>query len=336
MKAIFLARPGGVEQLEMTEQPQPRPAPGEVLVKVESAGVNFADVLIRRGLYRPLPAFPLIPGTDTAGTIEAVGEGVSHLTVGQRVVALSARGGYAQYAAVPAAGAVPLPDEIDFDLAAGLPVSGMTAYHLTHTVCDLAPGKTLVVYAAAGSVGSLTIGLAKTKGATVIALVGSPAKAERALELGADHVINYTEETDVPARVIELTGGRGVDAIHNSVLGPTIADDFRMIAPFGQIVWFGIAAGLPNSKQLLASMMRRFVDSPTLTFYHLLASVRHDPKRHRQGWQTLFGYLLDGKARLPIHAVYPLFRAKQAHEELENRQTLGKCILKPWRDEGKS
>jgi len=330
MKAIRIKEHGGVEVLQTIDLPVPEPGPGQVRIKVEAAGINFADVLTRRGTYYPLPKLPIVLGTDAAGTIDALGEGVTHLQAGQRVVAVSFAGAYAQYVIAPALAAVPLPDDIDVDLAAGLPVSGMTAYHLTHTVAPPAPGQTVVNYAAAGSVGSLVNGLAKDRGATVIALVGSEEKAARARELGADHTINYRAESDVPARVRELTGGRGAEVIYNSLMGQTIADDFAMLAPLGHIVWFGIAAGMPNTKLLLAAMMRKFPDAPTVTLYHLLASIQHDPQRHLQGWQELFAALREGRARLPIHAVFPLSEAAAAHDEIESRVSMGKIILKPW------
>jgi len=330
MLAIRLEQTGGIEELKLIETPAPEPGHGEVRIKVEAAGVNFADVLIRRGLYLPMPNLPVIPGTDVAGTIDALGEGAEQLSVGQRVVATIPRGGYAQYATAPTFAVVPLPAGIDFDLASGLPVSGMTAYHLTHTITTLASGMTVVNYAAAGSVGSLIIGMAKTQGAKVIALVGSEAKACRARELGAEAAINYLTTDDVPAAVRELNLGQGVDVVYNSVMGKTVADDLNMLKPLGHAIWFGIAGGLPNSKLLLASFMRHFPDSPTITFYHLLSSLLHDQKRHVTGWSRLFTYLLSGQAQLPIHAAYPLAQAAQAHSDLENRRTMGKCVLKPW------
>ena len=330
MKAIWLERTGAANRLKLVDKPVPEPGPGQVRIKVESAGVNFADVLTRRGEYYPQPEMPLVPGTDVAGAIDALGEGVDGLQEGEHVVAITPHGGYAQYCLTAAAAVVPLPDGIDFDLAAGLPVSGMTAYHLTHSITALAPGKTVVNYSAAGSVGSLINGLAKTRRARVIALVGSAAKVERVRELGADEVILYPEEDDVPARVRELTGGRGVDVIYNAVMGKTIADDMKMLAPLGHAVWFGIAGGMPNAKLLLASLMRKFTQAPTITMYHLLAHMMHDPERHRHGWGELFGYLLAGKCCLPLHDIYPLGQAARAHEDLESRSTMGKCILKPW------
>lgn len=330
MKAIRLSQTGDPSLLETIDLDLPAPGASEVRIKVMSAGVNFAEVLIRRGLYLPMPQLPLVLGTDSAGVVDALGEDVTKLTLGQRVVATTARGAYAQYVVAPAAAVVVLPDDIDFDLAAGLPVSGMTAYHLTRTLMDIKPGMSVVNYAAAGSVGSLINGLAATRGATVIALAGGTAKCARALELGAAHAIDYLAEQDVPARVRELTGKRGAEVIYNSLMGPTVADDLRMLAPFGRIFYFGAAAGLPNARHLLAGLMRRFVDTPTITMYHLLSHLRHDPAGHRAAWPHLFAALRAGQARLPLHAVYPLTDAARAHAAVEERQTMGKCVLKPW------
>jgi len=332
MRAIRLTEIGEPENLQLVDEPEPFPGPGEICLRVQAAGVNYADVLIRRGLYQPMPALPMIPGMESAGTVVSVGEGVECPVPGDRVAALTAVGGYAQYARAYAAAAVRLPADLDFDAACGLPVSGMTAYHLTHTVAPLEPGMVAVNYAAAGAVGGMINGLAKMRGATVIALAGSSAKLARARELGADHAFNYRSETDIPARVKELTGNRGADIIYNSVFGPTVGDDLRMLAPRGHVVWYGVAGGLPNTKHLLAGLLRRFVDAPTFTLYHLMASARYDIVRHLAGWQEMFGYLRAGKVRLSLQGVYPLAEAPRAHRELESRATMGKLVLHPWDD----
>ncbi|HPQ69183.1 MAG TPA: zinc-binding dehydrogenase [bacterium] len=330
MNVIRLSEIGEPTRLELIDLEPSRPRAGQVRLKVMAAGVNFAEVLIRRGLYLPMPKLPLIPGTDAAGVIDALGEGVADFAVGQRVVATVPQGAYAQYVVAPASAVVPLPDDIDFDLAAGLPVSGMTAWHLTRTLVELRPGLTVLNYAAAGSVGSLINGLAAARGATVIALAGGSEKCARALSLGATEAIDYLVERDAPGRVAELTGGRGADIVYNSVMGPTVGDDLRMLAPFGRIFYFGAAAGLPNAKHLLVGLMRRFVDTPTITMYHLLAHLRHDPAVHRAAWPQLFAALRAGEARLPLHGVYPLAEAARAHEDVEQRRTMGKCVLHPW------
>ncbi len=329
MQAVYLEKTGDADNLKLVEQPVPQPGPGEVRIEVAAAGINFADVLVRRGLYQPMPELPLVPGLEVAGTIDAIGEGVTHLAGGERVAALVGQGGYARYALASAKGVVTLPDDLTFDLAAGLPVSGMTAYHLTHTVAAPQPGAWVVNYAAAGSVGSLVNGLAKTCGARVIALVGSEKKAARARELGADHVIDYRAHKDVAGAVLDLTAGHGADVIYNSVFGPTVRDDLKMLALRGHIVWYGIAGGLPNPKHLLVALMRRFTASPTFTFYHLITSVKHDARRHNEGWGRLFDYLLARQAELPLHGAYPLSRVAAAHTALENRETMGKLVLHP-------
>lgn len=329
MRAIWLPEIGDPDILRLVTRPRPIPQPREVLVRVAAAGVNYADVLTRRGAYQPMPELPIVPGLEIAGAIEQLGDQVTGLAVGDRVVALVGRGGYAEFAVADARAVAPLPPDISFQQAAGLPVSGMTAYHLTHTVAPVQPGMTIVDYAAAGSVGSLIIGLAKTRGARVIALAGSPAKIERARELGADHVIDYRATDDVAAQVAQLTDGHGVDVIYNSVFGETVRDDLTMLAPRGHVVWYGVAGGVPNARRLLAGMMRRFGDSPTFSLYHLSTSARYDAARHARGWQELFGYLRDGRARLPLHGVVPLAEAAAAHRDLEGRATMGKIVLTP-------
>ncbi|MDP8223045.1 MAG: zinc-binding dehydrogenase [Candidatus Lernaella stagnicola] len=329
MQAIRLEGPGAPDSLRLVEQAIPEPGQKQVRIRVAAAGVNFADVLVRHGAYQPIPTFPLIPGLEIAGVVDAVGDSVDQAILGRRVVALVEQGGYAQYAVAHVAAVVDVPEDLPLETAAGLPVSGMTAYHLTHTVAAPEPGDWVVNYAAAGSVGSLINGLARARGAHVIALVGSDDKAARARELGAEQVLNYRDAENLPEAVAELTAGHGADVIYNSVFGSTVGDDFKMLAPRGQLVWFGVAGGMPNSKRLLAGMMRRFADAPRFSLYHLGASVKHDAERHRQGWQELFAHLRDGTARLPLHGVYALADAAVAHAALESRATMGKLVLKP-------
>src|ERR1700758_3708852 len=239
MKAIQMTELGGPEVLRLVELPDPQPGPGQVLIKVEAAAVNFSDLMRRRGDVLPIPTpLPFVPGAEVAGTIAALGDGVDGLSVGARVfgtVGADSSGGYAQYALAYVQNLIPVPDGVNADAAAGIVVSGLVATMILNDVAQLATGERVFVPAAAGGVGSYAVQIAKVLGAgTVIAGAGTAAKREIALALGADEAVEYREPgwTD---RVLELTGGRGVDValeMHGpNHLGQTLA----ILAPFGRL-----------------------------------------------------------------------------------------------------
>lgn len=328
MKAIRIAQTGSPEALQYVNVPTPTPGRGQVLVRVTSASVNFADVMMRQGTYPMMPPLPFTPGLEYSGVIEAVGDDVAELKPGHNVVVFGSGAGYAQYAVADARAVIPIPDDLDKDLAAALPVVYLTAYHILHTLARIQAGQWVLVYAAAGGVGTAAIQLARLAGAHVIGLTSSEEKLHFAKDQGADHVINYKRE-DVVKRVHEITGGRGVDAILNSVAGDTLFRDFELLAPLGQIIWFGLAAGLPP-ESLVQQFANHFGRGVGIRTFHLIFSVAQPyPELMMRAFETVLELLTARKVRPHIHECIPLADAARAHRLLESGAVKGKLILRP-------
>jgi NADPH2:quinone reductase len=318
MKAIFIEQTGGADALQYGDQPKPEAGAGQALVKVTASGVNFIDTYHRSGLYKvPLPA---ILGSEGAGTVESVGPGVSDVKPGDRVAWASARGSYAEYAAVPANQLVPIPSDVTFEDAAAVMLQGMTAHYLTHSTFPLKKGHTALVHAAAGGTGRLVVQMAKNAGARVIGTAGSAEKAAIAKEAGADEVILYREH-DFAAETRRLTDG--VDVVYDSIGASTFLKSIDCLRPRGMMVTFGNASGpVPAIEPLLLSQKGSlFLTRPTLG--------HHIATREDLEWRSgdLFRWLEERKLTLRIDHVYPLAHAAQAHRDLESRKTSGKLIL---------
>lgn len=322
MQAIRVQRYGGPEVLEMAEVPRPEPGPGEVRVKLEAVGVNYIDVYHRTGLYPG--ELPFIPGMEGAGVVDAVGEGVSRVAVGDRVAYAMHRGSYAQYHTVPARKVVKLPQAISFQQAACLMLQGMTAHYLTRSTFPLEPGHRCLVHAAAGGVGLLLIQMAKLQGATVYGTVSTPEKAELARAAGADEVILYTQ-TDFADKVKELTGGEGVHVVYDSVGQATFEGSLRCLRPRGYLVLFGQSSGpvAPVDPQVLARGGSLFLTRPSLAEY--VATEDELDWRARE----IFQWVAEGRLQLRIDSTFPLSEAAEAHRRLEARLSSGKILLMP-------
>ncbi len=320
MKAIYVEQPGGADALKFGEVPQPKPGPGQALVKIAASGVNYIDIYFRTGLYKAEP--PVLLGMEGAGTVEAVGEGVTACKPGDRVAYAMQRGSYAEYAVVPAWQLVPIPETLSHRDAAATMLQGMTAHYLTHSTFALKPGDTCLVHAAAGGVGLLLCQIAKKLGATVIGTAGTEAKAELARGAGADHVIVYTQ-TDFQPEVKKLTGGRGVDVVYDSVGASTFMGSLDSLRPRGMMVTFGNASGAvpPIEPLLLNQKGSIFLTRPSLAYY----AASRDELMWRSG--DLFRWIADGSLKLRIEHVYPLADAARAHRDLEARKTTGKLVL---------
>lgn len=336
MKAIQIDRHGPPDVLLYTDLPTPAPGPGEVLIKVESASVNFADVMRRSGAPYPFPTpLPFIPGSEVAGSVAALGAGVAGPPPGTPVFALVGRDGstgYAQYALADAAQVVPIPPGLGADEACALVVAGATALLLLKEVARLQPGEAVLVPGAGGGVGAYAVQLAKLLGAgPVIGAASTAEKQALARELGADAVVDYTRP-DWPERVRALTGGRGVDVLLEMSGGPVLAEGLGCLAPFGRAIVYGMASREPL--RLDDATLRRFFYDPSpnqsLHVFNLGLWFGLRPAAAGAALQELIGYAASGRLRVAVGQTLPLARAAEAHRLLEGRQSVGKLILKPW------
>lgn len=327
MKAVAIARFGGPEALEVAEQPTPTPGPDEVLVKLDYAGINFIDIYMRSGHYARSHTYqtplPMTLGMEGAGTVAATGAGVTNVKRGDRVAYCIVRGSYAQFAVIPTSKLVRVPEAVPLNVAAALMLQGCTAHYLSHSVFNLGTSHTCLVHAGAGGVGQLLIQLARQRGATVIATVGSAEKAVIARERGADHVILYRQE-DFRDGVMRITGGRGVDVVYDAVGRDTIATSIRSLKRRGLCVNYGGASGLVESVQPLelAEAGSVYFTRPHLADYISTAE-------ELQGRASdLFAAYAAGKLTVAIDREFPLASAADAHRYLESRGTRGKLLLR--------
>jgi NADPH2:quinone reductase len=322
MKAILVHHPGGPQELNYEEVDIPKPAPGQALIKIAAIGVNFIDVYHRTGLYK-LP-LPFTPGQEAAGTIEALGEGVTGWAIGDRVAYTSVPGAYAEYAAVPVKMLVKVPESIDLKVAAAAMLQGMTAHYLTHSTFPLKPGDTALVHAAAGGAGLMIVQMAKGLGAKVIGTMSTEAKAEMARKAGADETILYSTQ-DFEAEVKRITDGKGVDVVYDSVGATTFQKSLNCIRPRGMMVTFGQSSGPVGQIDPLVLTQRGslFLTRPMLAF--------HIATPEELAWRAgdLLGGIASGKINIHIQKTYRLSEVQQAHRDLESRKTTGKLVLLP-------
>lgn len=322
MKAILVHRHGGPEALEYGDAPDPRPGPGQAVIRIEAIGVNFIDVYHRTGLYPIDP--PFSPGSEAAGVVTAVGDGVTEVQVGDRVAHAMVRGSYAEMQAVDAWRLVRLPDRVDALDGAAIMLQGMTAHYLCHSTFPLRPGQSALIHAAAGGVGLLLTQMAKRLGATVYGTVSTEAKAALAREAGADEVIRYTEQ-DFEDEVLRLTDGKGVNAVYDSVGQSTFDKSLNCLSPRGCMVSYGQSSGpVPTFNPLmLAAKGSLFLTRATLVNY---AATREEILRRTN---DLFSWHASGDLKLRIGHTFPLAEAAEAHRALEGRRTTGKVLLLP-------
>ena len=322
MKAIRVHQPGGPEALRLDEVPDPRPQPGEALVAIEAAGLNYIDVYFRKGIYKA--ALPLTLGLEGAGTVTAIGSGVEDVRVGDNVAYTSVPGAYAELAVVPAARLVVLPAGISPKQGAAAMLQGMTAHYLATSCWPLRSGDTCLVHAAAGGVGLLLCQIAKLRGARVLATVSTEEKADLARRAGADEVILYSKE-DFEAEVKRLTGGKGLQVVYDGVGRTTFEKGLGCLAPRGMMVLYGQASGPVGSidPQELSARGSLFLTRPTLAHYILTRAELVA----RAG--DVFGWIRDGKLMLRIEREFALADAASAHRALEGRETTGKVLLIP-------
>jgi NADPH2:quinone reductase len=322
MKAIQISETGGPEVLKWAEVPVPTPGPGEVLIKVVAAGVNFIEIYFREGRYKaPLP---LIPGSEASGTIEKLGQGIEGFAVGDPVASAGVRGSYAEYALVPAAQLVKVPAGLDLKLAAAVMLQGMTAHYLAFSTWVLEPGEIALIHAGAGGVGLLLTQIAKACGARVLTTVSTHEKAELSRAAGADEVILYTE-SDFEAEVKSLTEGRGVDVVYDSVGKTTFEKSLNCLRPRGLLALFGGSSGAVPPFDLIQLSQRGslFVTRPTLKDYIATRAELEE----RAG--TVLKWVAEGTLKVRAEHSYPIENAAQAQIDIASRKTTGKLLLMP-------
>ena len=264
----MLQRHGGPEVLELVEIPTPAPAPGEVLVRVHTIGVGKPDVLVRTGSYPWSKNLPLVVGNEMSGHVVALGEGATDLAVGQAVLVITASGAYAEYAAVPARTAMPLPPGMDVESVVGA-LNYLSTWAMLHDVAGVERGQIVYLNGASGGVGTAFIQLARLAGATVIAGASSAAKCAFAQARGAHHVVDYSHEDSI-ARVREITAGKGVDLILDQFVGSRFERNYDMLAPFGQILVYNLTGGMPT-KDVMSAMIAHIAKCPALRLFSLHA-----------------------------------------------------------------
>ncbi|MBD9483043.1 NADPH:quinone oxidoreductase family protein [Pseudomonas sp. PDM14] len=323
MKAVLCKAFGPAETLVLEDVASPEPKKNEILIDVHAAGVNFPDTLIIEGKYQFKPPFPFSPGGEAAGVVAAVGEKVTHVRPGDRVMALTGWGSFAEQVAVPSYNVMPIPKGIDFNSAAAFSMTYGTSMHALKQRANLQPGETLLVLGASGGVGLAAVEIAKAMGAKVIAAASTAEKLAVAKAAGADELINYSESS-LKEEIKRLTGGQGVDVIYDPVGGDLFEEAFRSIAWNGRMLVVGFAAGgsipaLPANLPLLkgASLVGVFWG----------AFAQRQPQDNLANFQQLFAWYAEGKLKPLVSQVFPLENAAEAINALGQRKAVGKVIV---------
>lgn len=324
MKAVQFTEYGGPGVLQVIEKETPTPKGHEVLIEIKAIGVNYADTARREGQYVVPTPLPFIPGAEIAGVVTAVGEKVTRMVPGTRVVTLIESGGYAEFALADERSVIPIGESLSFELAAALPLQGLSAYHILKTMGQLETGETVLVHAAAGGVGTLAVQLAKIFGAgKVIATASTDEKLALAKEMGADVLVNYKKE-GWEEEVLKATDGKGVDVALEMAGGDIFNKTLSCLATNGRLVIYGVASGV-QSRFYPSSLMAR--NQSVIGFF--LPQIMRKKELLQGSLEELFTYLADGRLRLTIGEVTPLEDAAKVHELLQSRQTKGKLILVP-------
>ncbi len=324
MKAVLCTQFGGPETLEVADIESPVAGPGEVVVAVRAAGLNFFDTLIIQNKYQFKPDLPFSPGAEIAGEVKSVGEGVENLQVGDRVMAYSMWGGVRAEIAISQEAVIAMPDGLDFITAAGLIVTYGTSLHALKDRADLQPGETLAVLGASGGVGQAAVEIGKAMGARVIACASSDDKLEFCRGLGADETLNYTDE-DLKVRLKELTDGKGVDVIYDPVGADLAEPALRAIGWKGRFLVVGFAGGGIPKIPLNLALLKGCQIVGVFWGDHLV----REPARHRANMAQLLDWVVEGKIKPHIHKVYPLAETSDALLAIARREVRGKVIVTP-------
>ena len=325
MRAVVIDRPGGLDRLKLRDIPEPTAGPGEVLIRTRYAGCNWSDIQKRRGVYPNPVSYPAVPGLEVSGRVAALGAGTRGFRVGDRVAAIlfpTGLGGFAELVAVPALAAMHLPDGVRDDLGAAFPMVALTAYHLLHSATRLRRGETVLIHAIGGGVGLMATQMAVAAGARVIGTASSAPKGRRARAYGASRVVDRGSE-DFVAVANDLTGGRGVDLVIDSLGADILERSFDCLRTYGRVINIGEAAGYPD----FAIRPKLYERSTSLAGFELNHAVPGSA-RWRRGVQFVLARLADGRLKLPIEKRYPLAQVRAAQRHLEQRTVSGKILLK--------
>lgn len=337
MRALMNIKAGGPEVLVVQQRPEPLPQPGEVLVRVKRAGLNFADISARVGLYPDAPKFPMVMGYEVSGTVEALGSGTAGFTKGDRVVAMTRFGGQAELVAVPANQVRKIREGLGFDEAAALPVNALTAYHMLFWVAPVQPGMTVLIHMAAGGVGLLAIQLCRSIPDVTIIGTASGAKHDFLRAHGVDHCIDYRTQ-DYVKEVQALTKGRGVDRVLDALGGPDWEKGYRLLKPGGHLCCFGWANMVDGQKRNLLTVVSQFLQLKRYSPMELMdtnRAVSGTNMGHLWGEVELISRHLDrvlelnaaGKLTAHVDKVFPLEQAGEAHAWVQARKNIGKVLL---------
>ena len=339
MRALQITRHGGPEVLRVVEGPDPTPGPGQLKIRVRAAGLNFADVMARLGLYPDAPKPPCVVGYETAGVVEALGEGAAGPPVGARVLALTRFGGQADVVCVPAAQAVELPDGMGFEEAAALPVNGITAWHAIFRVAAVRPKERVVVHMAAGGVGLCALQLLRTIPGVEVFGTASAGKHAALRDFGCAHPIDYRTQ-DWEAEVRRLTGGRGVDVVLDPLGGRDTRKAYRLLRPGGRLVCYGAANLATGERRSLVRSAAALAGTPFFTPLGLMSDNRAvaginighlwgEAALLREELEALLGHWSHGELRARVDATFPLEQGADAHRRIQSRQNVGKVVFVP-------
>ena len=338
MKQVWISRHGAPDVLEVREAPDPRPGPGQVRIRTAAAGVNFADILARLGLYPDAPRPPCVVGYEVAGTVDEVGPDVTFPSPGTRVLATTRFGGYSDAVVVPAAGAVPVPSGLSLESAAALPVNYLTAWLMLVRLGNVRAGERVLIHAAAGGVGLAAIQLCRWRGAEVIGTAGA-SKHERLRAAGVTHCIDYRTQ-DFEAEVRRLTGGRGVDIVLDAVGGASYGKSYRSLAPLGRLFVFGASSFATGKKRRVMTVLAGLLRTPRFHPLHMMSRNRgvfgvnlgHLWDRLDilgEGIAEILGLVAEGRLSPVVDRTFPFADAARAHEYLQDRKNFGKVLLVP-------
>jgi len=336
LRQVVIVRHGGPDELKTRDLPDPVPGDGEIRIAVRAAGVNFADVMARLGLYPDAPKPPVVVGYEVSGGVDAVGGGVTTHRVGDRVVALTRFGGYADRVVVPAAFAFPIPDGLDCATAAAIPVNYLTALIALYRMANVTAGETVLIHGAGGGVGIAATQLSRLRGATIIG-TASAAKHDAIREHGVRHAIDY-RTADVVVEVRRLTNGRGVDVVLDPIGGRSFADSYRLLAPLGRLVMYGVSSIAPGERRSVWRALTTIVRMPRFTPLSLMnrnrgvfgLNVGHLWDERRQLGDAMTLLLKEvgaGRLHPVVSRTFPLEQAADAHRFMQSRGNVGKIVL---------